>query len=151
MNTAQKKLQNVMQDRGVKAYSLARNAGVPESSIKNILYGKSNRPSYELVTALAKELSCSVREIFADDDPRLKQYTSRVDVNQQLAENWNEILHIEALKTVAMLCKEEDFNLSHVQASSVASKLYRYAISNGEATIDIKFARWLLRETQQFA
>lgn len=137
MQSVKQKLQYQMERTGLKLNLLAKAASVPESSIKNIIYGKSQKPNIELLEALAGALNCPVTDLLASTDPR---YQKKVDY----PEEWDGLLYLEALQVVLNIAKEADIILSRPKATLCAERLYQYAMTNGDTTIDIKFARYLL-------
>lgn len=59
------KLKNKM---GLKNIDLAKYAGIPNTTLADILHGKTERISYTTVKALADVLGCSVEYLMSDED-----------------------------------------------------------------------------------
>lgn len=142
MSTASEKLKNKISDSGLSTYKLSKASGVSESSIKNIIYGKSKSPRYEMMVQLAEHLNCKIYELLSDDDPRIQSLINQDKSSEEDDNNWNGDLHILALQTVLKLDHDNN-KLSMENASKCANAIYEYAISNNETEIDLKFAKYI--------
>lgn len=140
MGSIQTKLKAIMKEQNVGTYVLAQKAGVPESSIKNIIYGKSSKPRYELVVALAEQLGCSLKDLLSDDDKRV-EITA---ISTKSEETWNAELYTAAVNAVMMVAGQKGIVLSRQQASKSVDSAYNYALANNESTIDLKFVGYIL-------
>jgi DNA-binding Xre family transcriptional regulator len=139
MQSVQQKLKYQMEKSGIKPHTLAKVAGVPESSIKNIVYGRSTKPSLELIDALAIKLNCKVSDLLSDDDQRINKKSK-----QEEGGVWDGMLYVSALQAVLEVAKLENMNLSRQEANSFAERVYQYAILNKEQNIDHKFTKYIL-------
>lgn len=132
-----------MDNRNIKAYTLAKRANVPESSIKNILYGKSIKPRYELLAALAKILGCSVTDIISDTDPRKNQPfyedTTKTSV-------WDSVLYMRIIRLVLKVCRSEAMILSDKEANFYINKIYTYLKNSTHTPLNEQFVRWILKD-----
>jgi hypothetical protein len=137
MQSVQQKLKYQMMRNGLKLNMLAKAASVPESSIKNIIYGKSQKPNIELIEALAAALDCTAVDLLADTDPRYQKKTDH-------SIEWDGQLYLDSLQTVLHFARENNQVLSRTKATQYAERLYQYALANNENTIDVKFAKYLL-------
>tara|TARA_B100001248_G_scaffold239629_1_gene205015 strand:- start:498 stop:908 length:411 start_codon:yes stop_codon:yes gene_type:complete len=54
--------------RGISPARLARLMGKGESAVKDIIYGRSRSPGIEMVSAIAKELDCTVAYLIGEID-----------------------------------------------------------------------------------
>ncbi len=138
MKSIKEKLQNQLNKNDIKPHTLAKYAAVPESSIKNIIYGKSVRPRLELIESLAKHLNCTASDLLSDDDPRIKHKKG------EESEVWNGNLYIEALQAVMDIAHNKKIQLTSNQANIYAERIYQYAMVNNEKTIDMKFANFIM-------
>lgn len=146
MASAQKKLKVVMDRCKVKPYSLAQQANVPESSIKNILYGKSQHPRYELIVALAEKLGCKISDILADDDPRINDYYTNAACDAVVhTDSWNGELHLKAVRIVLEESVTSRIDLTSKKANEYSIKAYNLAKESGTNEIDRKFVRYVLK------
>lgn len=144
MTSIRKKLTDRMNQHNIGTYSLAKAASVPESSIKNIIYGKSLKPNYKLVIALAKQLHCDVGDLLSDDDPRKNLIIHQVE--ERKIDEWNPELHISAVKIVMKICIDENKELSQNEAHGCIEAIYNYAVENNEDEVDIKFACFMVKK-----
>ncbi|MHA1539203.1 MAG: helix-turn-helix domain-containing protein [Alphaproteobacteria bacterium] len=146
MTSVQKKLKEKMENQNLTSYALARKAGVPASSIKNIIYGKSNRPRYELVRALSEQLDCDIKELFSDNDPRMQQSYETESINDK---DWSPKLHLESMQAVYATCQEMSIVLTERKAKEYVKKVYIYSKEDG--LVDKKFADWVVKEDKKRA
>ena len=59
------KINILKKTKGITSAELSKNAGVPLGTLNKILNGETKNPSYEVVSALAQALECSV-DMFDD-------------------------------------------------------------------------------------
>lgn len=138
MKTIKDKLAYQLNKNDIRPHTLSKTAEVSESSIKNILYGKSLKPNIGLVESLAKILNCGIDELLSDDDPRItNKQTKDYDA-------WNGNLYIAALQAVMAIAEKKGLILSRQEANLYAKRIYKYAIVNEETTVDMKFANYIL-------
>lgn len=55
-------------ERGLSLNKLANMSGIPPSSIKNILYGKSKNPKIETIKMICDGLDITLAEFFSTDE-----------------------------------------------------------------------------------
>lgn len=128
-----------MEKNHIKPHTLAKAANVPESSIKNILYGRSKKPSLELLEPLAEKLKCKISDLLSDDDPRINKTP-----HQYAPETWNGPLYVAALQAIIEISTTQNIPLTQDQAKSYAQRVYQYAIFNKTQIIDVGFAKYLM-------
>lgn len=139
--SVQEKLMERMKLKNLTSYSLARKANVPVSSIKNIIYGKSKRPRYELVCSIAEQLGCDFKDLFSDDDPRVHQNYDTGAINDK---DWSPKLHLDATQIVYDACQELGLKLSERKTKEYVKKVYVYSKEDGQ--VDKKFINWIIKE-----
>jgi transcriptional regulator with XRE-family HTH domain len=57
-----------MQEAGLNYRSLALKAGLPETYVRDVMYGRSKNPKHHALAAIATALNCSLLDII---DPKL--------------------------------------------------------------------------------
>lgn len=61
-----KRTETLLKERGIKAYSLYKNGGVPRSTVSDVLLVKKKRVSTDTVYQICATLGISLREFFND-------------------------------------------------------------------------------------
>ena len=70
--TISQKLKNKISEVGISVHALEKKAGLKQSSIQNILYGKSKKPSFHIMQSIAQALNCTVTELLEEDHKVVK-------------------------------------------------------------------------------
>ena len=70
MANVSEKLKEKLDACALTVYALAKQSGLPQSTIKNVFYGRSEKPSLDLLQKLSYYLHCSVEDLLSDEDPR---------------------------------------------------------------------------------
>lgn len=141
--TAREKLMALMKERNETTYSLARRAEIAESSIKNIIYNKSNKPGIRLLKALARELECDLSDLLADNDPRKEKISNKVKALED--NSWDSELHIACIQAVNQVCEEMHFHPTTDKATHLINSAYQYAKMDNSNNIDFKFIKFIIR------
>lgn len=131
-----------MKELGVSIGRLAKGAGVPESSIKNIIYGKSSKPRTELIEAIAGALQCEAKDLLSDDDPRRSKVLKNPLVSNQ--DVWNAELHSKATDLVKNVSTKRGIILTCAQAHYCIGEVYTYALVHARGQVDECFVDYVL-------
>lgn len=82
------KIEELMNIKGWTKYKLAKNAGLPQSTITSLLSGRVKNPSVESLTKIALALGTSLPALFGEIDPEMVKYEERERViTERLLEN----------------------------------------------------------------
>lgn len=132
---------------------LERRAGLKQSSVQNILHGRSKNPSVETIRSIAHELNCSIEELIGEISDNLRDQSvdgSRARVAQDIdndiethKEVWNANLYIQAIETVQAILDIKNAKLSKKQVLAAVDEVYRYSIGSSDE-IDRRFAEWII-------
>ena len=68
MSAIHNRILQICYDRGITINGLATMAGMPPSSIKNILYGKSLNPKIVTIKIICDGLNMTLGEFFSTDE-----------------------------------------------------------------------------------
>lgn len=77
-----KKIEELMKKKGWTKYRLAKNAGLPQSTIISLLSGRVKKPSTDTLTKIASALGVSASYLLGESDPvldELNRYESELD------------------------------------------------------------------------
>ncbi len=69
IDVLKKRLRAAMKERDFTQKSLALKSGLNETAVRDILQGRSKRPSYDTLKAIADTLLIRVDQLTSDDDP----------------------------------------------------------------------------------
>jgi transcriptional regulator with XRE-family HTH domain len=77
-----KKIEELMKEKGWTKYRLAKNAGLPQSTVISLLSGRVKNPSTDTLTKIASALGVSASYLLGESDPvldELNRYESELD------------------------------------------------------------------------
>lgn len=73
----QKKVSNYIKEKGWSIPTISEKSGIPEATIKSIIYGKAKNQRISTLEKLAKVFGCSVNDLINED---LKNTDEKLDV-----------------------------------------------------------------------
>ena len=140
----------------ISVNELERRAGVKPYSIRNILHGKSSKPSAEIVFAIAKEIGCSVEELLSSNfiEGKKQNNPSTLECDNLSVE---EILRIYRHCTFdkELYASIEDIVNQYINTNSLiisfwkyiagVSEIYQYCYENNTKLLDSRYANWWLK------
>lgn len=136
------RLRDFMEKQRLSSPALARMAGVPESTIKNILQGKSKNPEYRTLGPIAKALGVSLHQLTGES------------IEGEGAPTHEEIaLFKECIDVVSDLEQAKNYTLSFEQKKFIARELFHYAQEKNKETKvlqkpDLLLADWLFSKIE---
>lgn len=65
-------LKTILEIRKISMYKLSKDTGIPHTTIRDIVSGKSKNPSYNLISAIAKALNIPISELTGNDESKLQ-------------------------------------------------------------------------------
>lgn len=136
MNTAlQINIKKKLTAKNMTAAELERRTGIPHAVV-NILHGRSKNPSIKTAQAIAKELGCTVEDLFTEDQ----------DSNiHNPKTSWNSILYAEVFAAVNSEIVKHNLQPTPEAVGGWLAEAYHYAIGNVEQKLDLRFVQWLLQ------
>lgn len=135
MNTAiQINIKKQLTAKNMTAAELERRTGIPHAVV-NILHGRSKNPSLKTAQAIAKELGCSLEELFAEEAPVIITNKNKTWDAQLYVTVVNSIL--DGIKTLNLQPQPED-------VATWITEVYRYTLGSPELKVDQRFVQWLL-------
>ena len=139
MTTTPDKIKNRMHALGITTQQLAKTSGVPEGTVKNLIYGYIRKPGKSTMVKIAGALSCPVDDIMGTVPPSI-----RAQKAHQSGRAWNATLYVEASKAVATVVGKENISLTEDQAISCTQKIYTYALESDNRSVDLKIAHYII-------
>jgi len=122
--------------KGITVAEVERRAGLNKTTIQNILLGRSKNPGIEIISALAKELECSIDELISPANELKKTKVMKLD--------WQESVFISAIQYVGHFLKKHAISSSLENVIKCATEIYAYSLkSKLQNNIDEQFAEWI--------
>ena len=121
--------------KNMTAAELERRTGIPHAVV-NILHGRSKNPSIRTAQAIAKELGCSVEDLFAEEQNAV------LDTGEQ---DWNATLYLEVFNVVINEIKKLHLQPTPECVGTWLTEVYRYALGSIDQKVDLRFVQWLLQ------
>lgn len=141
-----KQIKERMTQKGVSAHALEKLAGLKNSAVHNILYGRSKNPSINTLLAISRALECDVSDLLSDScQPHLFLKENLDGDGQPLV--WNAELYMDTLKIVHSLSLRHNISLSKAQWFACTEEVYAYSLKHNRAKPDKNFAEWILEKS----
>jgi transcriptional regulator with XRE-family HTH domain len=136
------KIKNRISEAGISVHALEKKAGLKQSSIQNIIYGKSKKPSFHIMQSIAQALNCPVTELIEEDDNIIKGKEPSLETTQA----WNADLYIDVLNTINILAKNKNISLTKEKMFECAEEVYLYTLRTHKTKPDKLFAEWFIEK-----
>ncbi|MBN9413638.1 MAG: helix-turn-helix transcriptional regulator [Candidatus Paracaedimonas acanthamoebae] len=141
------KLKKKIEEKNYSVAELERVAGLKGHAIRNILRGRSQKPSIEILQRAASVLGCSILEFLDEKElgqvnlvPQGRPAPSKKETI--LVKNVS--LYEQVVKLVFNIYQEKNYIASTEQASYVINEVYAFAEKNQSNKPDKTFAEWLI-------
>ena len=124
---------------------LEKEANLATHSVRNILRGKSKRPSAVLLQAVADVFGCTIRDLLAEDQ-EMFQGNDSIEVTEDLLKSsykYPELL-AETLKIVNDKIKDRKQELTIQQVLSSIQEIYLHSLQKDPQRVDQNFADWFI-------
>lgn len=135
----QEQIQTRMEAVGLSVYGLEKKAGLKRSAVRNILQGFSQKPSADVVSAIANALDCTLNDLVGSSDGSTVKLKKRGTV-------WSDKLYIEAVQSIAKHLSDKNQHLNFEQAAHLVAETYKYSIAKSATKIDDDFSKWLVEK-----
>lgn len=131
------KLKNILGKQGVTVAGLERAAGLKTGAVRNIIVGRSKKPSAETLSKIAHALSCSIDELTSEK--------SRLSISSSSVTEWDSLLHKKCIDVILETSEKLSLSLNFSQASFLIDELYFYSLKNSDQREpDRCFSAWLV-------
>lgn len=135
----QANIRSKLDQKRMSICELERRAGLKQSTVQNILLGRSKNPGVETIYVLAKELGCSIEELLSSKD-EIEQRSQRLAANLP----WKGKIFIKAAQFVDHFIRSHSENVSLEKALMCINEIYAYSLrEKTDDNIDEKFAEWI--------
>lgn len=134
-----------MKAQNISIMSLENKAGLKPHAVRNILTGKSKRPSAVNLQAIADTLGCSIKDLLSESPISQEEASgfSRDDIlKMKYPELSNHNLIYEVVKVVDSLLRQK--NVTVDQFFVCLQEVYLQSIQKDPRTVDREFATWFV-------
>ena len=129
-----------MSEANLSAHALEKQAGLKRSAVQNILYGKSKKPSAEILGAITKVLGCSIDDLLNKSN---QPSTKTVETDNSALDA---LLYSKAAQITHEILAAQSISPTKSELLSYIDEIYQYATSNHLREIDVNFAVWLAKK-----
>lgn len=117
----------------MSAAELERRTGIPHAVV-NILHGRSKNPSLRTAQAIARELGCTVEELFSEEAEALP------------AGAWDANLFKKATDAICKEISKHKIEASIEKVAACVCEVYSYTKDSPTRSIDARFVSWLVQK-----
>jgi transcriptional regulator with XRE-family HTH domain len=137
MNALSQKISLLLKQKNLTISEFEKNSGLGKSAVSNIIHGRSKNPSIEIITTIAKNLSCTIEYLISE--PTIGDLTpSSTDINYRLC--------AEASSRLAEHLMSNNINLSYLDFFKCAQEIYKFSRESGQEFIDERFVKWSVKK-----
>ena len=161
MNTLQTELKRRLGEKNISISALERDALLKKGTLYNIVYGRSKNPRIDIMQSVAKQLDCTVLELYGMKNDAAQAPTGTpvaeikipaVEKQQAVTmdgiskiEEWNYTLYTECLRLVQENCQRRNFATDKRTMLRFIEEIYDYSVNCGAGAIDVMYGEWILR------
>lgn len=156
LEALQNNIKHKLKKQNMSIAELERRAGIPHAVI-NIMHGRSKNPTVRVAQSIAKELNCSIEELFSEGisdfnlcKTELESNTENSDLSiENLKENntWDPVLLEKSTIAVSNCIKKHNFKDCNIKkVLSCVEDIFTYSISSDSKTIDFRFVDWVVEK-----
>jgi len=139
-----------MHEQGLSAHALEKRAGLKNSAVQNILYGRSKNPSIKILTAISQVLNCNISQLIGDesignldeDNQMRGSQSSKLTVNEDRP--WHADLYISSFNLVSSLFRKNNTSFTKNKLLTIIDEVYLYSYKQNLNEPDKNFAEWLV-------
>jgi len=135
--TIKTKLQALLDENSMTITELEKRAGLKESTVRNIINGKSKSPTIETLYPIAQEFGKPIDFFVNAEDHSPPQYDNIDTFNLKLARS--------AFEVLAKKFFEQKVQASFPDFLKCVQELYDYSLTSDLNYIDARYANWLVK------
>jgi transcriptional regulator with XRE-family HTH domain len=139
LNNTMANIKKKILERGLSATDIEKLSGLKESSVRNILSGRSKNPRANTVVAIANAVGCTVNELICGEEQAYKNSEKMVDDTP-----WNLHLFVDSVRVVNDSLEKRSITPSFNTVLFVIKEVYSYSTKSNVDEADYTFAAWLV-------
>lgn len=143
MSTALAKQISVrMKAKNFSILTLEREAGLKTHAVRNILRGKSKRPSADILQAVSDVLGCTVKDLLQNQEIfQEEEFAESKD--EQLNETYAyPSLYLDTVQFVNHVLQQKGHNVTVKQALTCFEEIYFHSAQKDPTKVDKEFGEW---------
>jgi len=125
-----------IKQKGWSIVTTSQRSGIPEVTIKSIIYGKKNNQRLTTLEKFAKAFGCSVSDLIADKP-------NQEDENNN-AKNFDQKLYNKASKKVEKYLGAKDLNFDKSKTLKIIDAVYSLMKKQKTEEIDSVMIEWII-------
>ena len=125
-----------IKQKGWSIVTTSQRSGIPEVTIKSIIYGKSNNQKLTTLEKFAKAFGCSVSDLIADKP-------NQEDENNN-AKNFDQKLFNKASKNVEKYLSTKDINFDKSKTIKIIDAVYSLMQTKKSEEVDDSMIEWII-------
>ena len=125
-----------IKQKGWSIVTTSQRSGIPEVTIKSIIYGKSNNQKLTTLEKFAKAFGCSVSDLIADKP-------NQEDENNN-AKNFDQKLFNKASKNVEKYLSVKDLNFDKSKTLKIIDAVYSLMKKKKNEEVDDSMIEWII-------
>jgi DNA-binding Xre family transcriptional regulator len=130
----QKNIKKHLHKKNISVTELERRAGIKHAVI-NIMHGRSKNPSAKITFAIAKELDCSIEDLFTDEENITPTVTSPL---------WDEQIYMDCVSIINLKIKQGKIKPNLDLVLSWVRQAFCYSQSAPSKQVEERFIDWLI-------
>ena len=140
----QKNIKKHLQKKNISVTELERRAGLKHAVI-NIMHGRSKNPSAKITFAIAKELDCSVEDLFTDEEIFTPVKVSQIPAYKtDNAPIWDAQVLTDCVSIINQKISQQNINPNLDLVLSWVRQAFCYAKSEPSNQVEERFIDWLI-------
>lgn len=130
-----------MKAKNFSVHTLEKEAGLKTHAVRNILRGRTQRPSADVVQAVADVLGCTVKDLLQNQEIFQEDFTESKD--EQLNEPYTyPALYQDTVQFVNDILQQKDYNVTVKQALTCFEEIYFHSAQKDSTKVDKEFGEW---------
>jgi len=125
-----------IKQKGWSIVTTSQRSGIPEVTIKSIIYGKSNNQKLTTLEKFAKAFGCSVSDLIADKP-------NQEDENNN-DKNFDQKLFNKASKNVEKYLSTKDINFDKLKTIKIIDAVYSLMQRKKNKEVDDSMIEWII-------
>lgn len=131
-----------MKAKNLSILTLEREAGLKTHAVRNILRGKSKRPSADILQAVADVLGCTVKDLLTNQDIFQEENFSELKDERLNTPYAYPALYMETVKFVNEALQQRNEPTTVKQAQTCFEEIYFNSAQKDPSKVDKEFGEW---------
>jgi len=132
-----------MKAKNLTINDIEKEAGLKTHAVRNILRGKSKRPSAEILQSIADVLHCDIRELLSKDE---SQEDNLFEIQKEILNSLYEYpkLFIDTAQALNKKFDEKGIKVTIKQYISCVEEVYIHSLQKDPRKVDLDFVDWFV-------